>query len=220
VVAARGRYYLYYSARRRSDNLHCLAVATARRPAGPFRDRGIVSCRSHRRLGYIDPAPLVYRGHAYLYFSVDGPRHSISALPLRRNLLRARGRPRTLFTVSRPWQKGLVSETVEGPSPVRRGGRFYLFYSTGCWCLDYRMGYAVSRHPLGPFRDARANPVLRGRSAVLGPGGGSVFKSAGGRSWLAFHAWSGPPVYARGGVRSLRIAPIAWRAGKPRVGLR
>lgn len=219
VLAARGRFYLYYSARRASDGLHCLAVATGWRPAGPFRDRGVIRCADRRGRGYIDPAPLVHRGRVYLFFSVDGPRHSISVLRLRRDLLRARGGRRTLFGVTRPWQRSRVSETVEGPWPLRRGKRFYLFYSAACWCRDYRMGYAVATRPLGPYRDAGANPILSGTPALVGPGGGSLF-SGRGRSWLAFHAWAGPPGYPSGGVRSLRVAPVSWRNGRPQVLLR
>lgn len=216
VLAARGRYFMYYGARRRGDNVHCLAVATARRPAGPFRDRGVISCGDRRASGYIDPAPLVYRGRAYLFFSVDGPRHSISVLPLGKSLLRARGPRRPLVGVGSPWHRSSAYETVEGPWPVRRGRRFYLLYSAGCWCSDYRMGFAVARRPLGPYRDSRANPVLRGGGALVAPGGGSLITGRGGRSWLAFHAWTGQPDYDQGGSRTLRVAPMSWNRGTPR----
>jgi beta-xylosidase len=220
VLAARGRYFMYYSARRRGDEVHCLGVATAKRPTGPFRDRGVIACGDRGASGYIDPAPLLFRGKAYLFFSVDDPGHSISALRLGPSLLRARGPRRTLFGVGRPWQRGLVSETVEAPWPVRRGRRFYLFYSAGCWCSDYRMGFAVARRPLGPYRDSRANPVLRGDAGLVAPGGGSVVTGRRGRSWLVFHAWTGLPDYEKGGSRTLRVAPVSWRDGVPRPRLR
>jgi beta-xylosidase len=220
VLAARGRYFLYYSARRRADDVHCLAVATAMRPQGPFVDRGPLACHDRLSRGYIDPAALVHHGRTYLFFSVDRPRHTLSVLELRRDLLRARGPRRTVLGVRLPWQRSRVSETVEGPTPMRRGGRFYLFYSAGCWCLDYRMGYAVADDPMGPYRDGRGNPLLTGNPSLLAPGGGTVFQSARGRSWLAFHAWSGPPAYTRGGTRPLRVAPLAWQGGQPRVLIR
>lgn len=216
VLAARGRYFMYYSARRRGDKRHCLAVATAKHPAGPFRDRGPITCGDRQASGYIDPAPLVHRGRAYIFFSTDNPGHSISVLRLDRSLLRARGARRTLLGVDKAWQRAPAFETVEGPWPVRRGKRFYLFYSAGCWCSDYRMGYAVARRPLGPYRDSGVNPVLRGDPGLVAPGGGSLITSRSGRSWLAFHAWTGPPDYDQGGARTLRVSPVSWRGGIPR----
>jgi beta-xylosidase len=216
VLRARGRYFLYFSARRARDQVHCLGVATARRARGPFTSRGIIACGDRRATGYIDAAPLRHRGRAYLFFSVDAPRHSISVLRLRHDLLRARGARRKLIGVRRPWERGLASSTVEAPWPLWRHGRFYLFYSAGCWCLDYRMGYAVARRPLGPYRVPRGNPILRGRGALVGPGSGSLVTTRGGRSWLAFHAWTGAPAYARGGRRTLRLAPLRWNGRHPR----
>jgi beta-xylosidase len=216
VLRSRGRYYLYFSARRRGDLVHCLGAATAERPTGPFQDRGVVACGDRRASGYIDPAPLVHRGRTYLFFSVDRPRHSISVLRLRHDLLRARGARRRLIGVARRWEKGLVSSTVEAPWAMRRGKRFFLFYSAGCWCFDYRMGYAVASNPLGPYRDPGGNPILFGGGALAAPGSGSLVRSHGGRTWLAFHAWTGMPDYRRGGRRTLRVAPLRWEGGRPR----
>jgi beta-xylosidase len=217
VLRARGRYLLYYSALRRRDRNHCLAVATSLRAVGPFQDRGPIACRDRRGAGYIDAAPLMHRGRGYLFFSVDRPRHSISVLRLRPDLLRAQGRRRPLLRVRRRWHRGLRSETVEGPSPVRRNGRVYLFYSAGCWCRDYRMGYAVARHPLGPYRDARENPILKGKRGLAAPGGGSVVRDRGGRDWLAFHAWTRARDYRWGGMRTLRMARVRWSRRRPRI---
>ncbi len=219
VLAARGGYYLYYSGRRRRDGVHCLAVATAAQPAGPFRHRRVIACGDRTARGYIDAAPLVYRRRAYLFFSVDGPRHSISVLPLSRDLLRADGRRRALIRVSRRWHRSRVGETVEAPWPVRRGGRFYIFYSAGCWCSDYRLGWAVATRLTGPYRDFGGNPILRGSAALPAPGSGSVVTRPDGSSVLAFHAWTGVTDYARGGIRTLRTMPLRWRGRRPRVTL-
>jgi xylan 1,4-beta-xylosidase len=179
VLQARGRYFLYYGARRAKDNLHCLAVATSKKPAGPFRDRGVITCGDKRGYGFIDPAPLRTRRGTFLFFSVDAPQHTISAFRLSRSLLRARGKRRELLGVDRPWERGLASETVEAPWPVRRGRRYFLFYSAGCWCLDYRMGYAVAKRPLGPYTD-RSRPILAGGSSLLAPGSGSLVRTRSG----------------------------------------
>jgi beta-xylosidase len=219
-VNARGRYYLFYSAKRRRDGNHCVAAATAASPRGPFRDRGPIACADRTGQGYIDAAPLIVSARtAYLFLAVDRPRRSISVIPLSRDLLRPAGRRRVVVPVAQPWQLGLATETVEGPFPVRHAGRYYLFYSAGCWCFDYRMGYAVASSPEGPYRDSGANPILVGAGALVAPGGGSVFTGPGGRTELAFHAWTGTSAYPDGGMRTLRIAPITWNGAVPGVGL-
>ena len=149
VLAARGGYYLYYSGRRRRDGVHCLAVATAAQPAGPFRHRRVIACGDRTARGYIDAAPLVYRRRAYLFFSVDGPRHSISVLPLSRDLLRADGRRRALIRVSR----------ALAPQPRRRDGRSSLARTPRRSLLPVLLGRLLV---LGlPARVGRGDPADR-----------------------------------------------------------
>ncbi|MGI8580403.1 MAG: glycoside hydrolase family 43 protein [Solirubrobacteraceae bacterium] len=220
VIATRHGYILYFSARRARGNVHCLVAATSRRPAGPFRVRAPLSCGDRSARGYIDPAPVRdRRGRIFLYFSVDGPHHSISVLPLSRDGVHLAGRRHELFRVSHRWQRGLDSSTVEGPSPVWHHGRLFLFYSTGSWVSDYRMGYATARSPLGPFRDYGRNPILRPGRSLIGPGGGTIFTGPHGSTWLAFHAWTGAAGYTRGGQRTLRMAPVRWSGDRARVDL-
>jgi arabinan endo-1,5-alpha-L-arabinosidase len=220
VIGWHGSYLLYYSARLGRHGPHCLAVASARRPQGPFRSRRRIACQDGRRRGFIDPAPLIAPGHRlYLFFSVDSPKHSISAVRLSADGLDAAGSPNRLLEVSRRW-RGLRSRTVEGPWPLRRRGRYYLFYSAGSWSSDYRMAYAVARHPLGPYRDIAPVAILHGRAPLASPGGGSVVSDGNDDNWLAFHAWRGRHGYQFDSERTMRIAPLRWsRRGVPRVDL-
>jgi len=218
LVHARGRYFMYYSALRRGDNVHCVAVATSRSPVGPFHTRNVIGCHDRQGEGYIDAAPLLVRGRAYLYFSVDGP-HAISVLPLKRDLVHAEGPRRALLGPTRRWQLGLDDPTVEAPSVIRHGRLYYLFYSAGSWLTDYRMGYAVARAPTGPFRDYSRNPFLS--RPFVAPGGGAVVDGPGHTKWLAFHAWTGGPGYGgRHGERTLRIAPLRFGHGRAAVDVR
>jgi len=90
---------------------------------------------------------------------------------------------------------------MEGHAPVHSGND---------WLHDYDMGYATSASPLGPFVKDRGNPILRDTKGVTGPGGGSVVQGPHGGWWLAYHAWTGGLSYDTGGVRNLRIDPLAW----------
>jgi hypothetical protein len=111
---------------------------------------------------------------------------------------------------------------------VRHGQGYTLFFSANHfgWEADQRLsnygtGYAQCRGPMGPCTDAAENPWLRSfneprRAGCLsGPGHPAVF-SAGGRQFMAFHAWA-----ANSGCRKaaderfLYIAPLMWKDGKP-----
>jgi arabinan endo-1,5-alpha-L-arabinosidase len=218
VLFWRGRYLLFYNARRSGGSLHCLVVATANTPQGPFVTRGRLICRSGSHRGFIDPAPLVAsHRRLYLFFSVDRPQHSISALRLSADGLGAIGRLQNVLGVSSRWGP-LRADTVEGPWPLHRGAFYYLFYSAGSWSADYRMAYAVARSPLGPYVDSAPVPILSGTAQLAAPGGGSVVTGPGGTNWLAFSAWSGSPGYELGSQRTMRISPLEWSPhGVPQV---
>lgn len=214
VAVRAGTYYMYYVGHSVANGQHCIGVATAKTPIGPFTDHGSLACSDLTGQGYIDPNPFIDgNGKAYLYLSVDNPYHSISVIPLAADLLHIAGPRKQLFTLSQPWEHGPNFSTVEGPFMVKHAGIYYLFYSGNDWNHDYAMGYATSTSPLGPFTKYRGNPILHGTSAVTGPGGGSLFQGPNGGWWLAYHAWTGGPGDSNGGVRNLRIDPVTWRHG-------
>lgn len=211
VIAYRGNYYLYYSALSVGDE-HCVAVATAPGPAGPFTDRGPIACDDGATArGFIDPAPFVDGGHAYLYFSVDGPlHHSISAFELTPDLLHEATPRVELFGVTETWEMTPGNATVEGPSVFKAGRTYVLLYSGGDWRAEYSMGYATAPTPLGPFMKAPA-PLLTTDASVTGPGGGSYFEDAKGKPWLAYHAWDA-------GARDLHLRPLRIKNGVVTLG--
>jgi beta-xylosidase len=208
VIRRGGTYFAYFVGS--VSGTHCIGVATAGSPTGPFHDRGVVSCGYRGGSGFIDPD--VYRGaggHAYLYVSVDEPHH-IAVVPLQHSLLRPSGSARRLFGVSQRWESGPDFTTVEGPYLFTHGGRYYLLYSGNSYNTDYAEGYATAPGPLGPFTKCACNPVLRGDGRVKGPGGGSVFTGPDGQLWLAYHGWGAVEGYEHGGARSLRLGPLQW----------
>ena len=219
VIASKGVYYMYYVGKGIDAGTHCIGVATASKPTGPFIHRAVIGCGDSHGRGYIDPAPLIDTdGKAYVYISVDDPRHNISVIPLKRDLLHAAGPRKRLFGVSQAWEHGANFTTVEGPFAVKHGKTNDLFYSGNDWQHDYAEGYATSSSPLGPFTKYRGNPVIHDALGVTGPGGGSVVRGPRGGWWLVYHAWTGGPGYDAGGVRNLRIDPITWTGDK--IGVR
>lgn len=207
VVERAGTFYMYYTGLAFAK-YHCIAVATASSPEGPYTDRGPIGCGDAFGQGYIDPAVLLDGDAGYVYFSVDDPHHSISVMPLTPDLLHPAGPRLEVFSVSEAWEHGPGWTTVEGPFPVARNGRVYLFYSGNDWRADYSMGYAVGAGPLGPF--TKSPDLLLSGGSHRGPGGGSLFQGPGGGWEVAYHAWTP-------NGRTLHMAAVCWPDERPTI---
>jgi beta-xylosidase len=227
-------YVMFYAARSASTGLHCIGVATALSPAGPFADQGMLQtdpptsdaagrpfgCGDAAGYGYIDPAPFIDGdGNGYLYLSADQVcaadggctvTPTISVIPLAGDLVHAAGPRAPLFAGDAgTWEaQHAVRPTVENPWMVKHAGIYYMLYSGGSWQAEYGTGYATAPTPTGPFAKGPGNPILRQTADVLSPGGGSVTVGPHGGDWLAYHARAGG--YDQ--PRTLRIDPLVWGA--------
>ncbi|MDT4896975.1 MAG: xylan 1,4-beta-xylosidase [Acidobacteriota bacterium] len=191
----RGRFFIYYAARKKSGSL-CVAVATAARPQGPYRDHGPLVCQE---VGSIDGFPVTdERGRRYLLWKEDGNSVSkptpIWAQQLSADGTRLVGERREILRNDQPWEKHAslpYGDLIEGPAIVRHNGWFYMFYSGNFCCArecNYMMGVARSRKLLGPWEKNPANPILAGNDNWKCPGHGTVVTDARGRDWLMYHA--------------------------------
>ena len=217
-----GIYVLYYTVRDRRSDRQCISLAVADAPQGPFHDisAGPLIVQVDRG-GSIDPSPFVDEGGtAYLLWKSDdnaiGRPSSIWGSALSPDGLALSGEPVELLRIDRKWERPLI----EAPAMVRRGDRYYLFYSGNRWeSTGYGIGYAISRTASGPFRKVtRSRPWLGTGAAVAGPGGQEFFTDRGGGIWMAFHGWApGVVGYAAGGVRALHLARIGFDGDVPRL---
>jgi len=224
-------FYLYYVG---LDNAlatpaNCIGVATADNPAGPFRDKGIltrssgavdpvrgpIGCGDSAGYSNIDPAPYVSPGGTpYVYLSTGHApsgawRRTLSVIPLAADRIHAASGRRALLSATGSWEAGVV----EGPWVIRRNSAYYLFYSGGSFAdAGYAMGYATALSPTGTFSKASANPILKSTAAVIGPGGGSVTTSPRGADWMLYHGRA-----VAGGTRTLRIDPLVWNGSRVTV---
>ena len=223
-VERRGdRYVMYYTARYRRAARQCISVATSTTPVGPFVDTSAkpLVCQLSRG-GSIDPAPFRDAdGVGYLLWKSDdnalGRRSVLWSQRLRDDGLGLLGAPVAVLRQDRPWE----GYTMEGPTMVRVGKAYYLFYSSGWYdSANYAIGYAVCTSPRGGCRKVTtAGPWLRSRSLAAGPGGQSVFRDRSGRWRIAYHAWDPRKVgYRAGGVRQLWIDQLTFAAGRPVLG--
>jgi GH43 family beta-xylosidase len=222
IAHADGRWYLYYSVGF-DDRRHHLRVARSADPLGPYVDAGALTDPDACPFA-IDPHPFrdddgrwfLFHARDFLDLTDDDGRavragtalvvhalESMTALARAgRTVARARAdwqrfaAPRAMYGRSWDWH------TLEGPFVVKRAGRYYCFYSGGCWQTDrYGVDYVVADAVLGRWSDdgVEAGPrVLRSvPGRVCGPGHCSVVRGPDGATdMLAYHAWD-PPRRAR-----------------------
>lgn len=205
VVEADGAWWMYYSVGRGISGHH-LRVARSRSPLGPFVDQGVNL--TPRETFAIDAHPFKDNdGRWYLYFArdvLDDPRPGtqLAVVPLA-SMTRTEGQPTTVLTPNADWQlferqRAMYDSTfdwhtLEGPSVVARGGRYWLTYSGGAWTGDgYAVSWAVADRPLGPWSHAPVGtaPLLAtGMHGLIGPGHNSVVVAPAGDDAIVFHAW-------------------------------
>lgn len=219
-VTLRGSTYLmYYTVHDPSLGRQCVSVATSNTPAGPFADNSSrpLVCQTANG-GSIDPNPYVdpATGNTYLIWKSDdnalgaghathlwGEQLSTSGLAF------ATGRtPALILTESAAWQ----APTVEGPTVVRHGSRYYLFYGANNYdTASSGIGYATSSSLLGSYTNqSPVGPWLGTRANAQGPQGPCLFTDAAGSTRMAFAAWYGTVGYEHGGVRSLWIGTLSF----------
>ena len=185
VVPYRGQYYMFYTVQEH------LAVATARDPRGPF-----VQTKKeplHRDTREIDPHVFIDDdGKKYFYFVRFDKGNVLYGAQLADDLLSVQDETtRFLLRASQPWEdlddfKGTISE---GPFVLKHKGLYYLTYSANHYQSDhYAVGYATSKHPLGPYTKSPHNPILQATDEVHGPGHHSFVLSPSGQElFIVYH---------------------------------
>ena len=214
VFNVNGQYVMWYAARSKSSQQHCLGVARASSPDGPFTDVRPPYCRNGEG-GVIDPSPFVEsNGKRYLTYKTEIYGGLIYAAELSGDgtqLLREG----SLLANGGGWEL----PRIEGPTLWRSSAGLFLFYSAGDWQNNsYVVGVARCDGPLGPCSRVYSTPVLANRGSARGPGGQTPFVDAGGVLQLAFHAWTSGDVGYPNGARSLRLLPVSWPFGNPKIG--
>ncbi len=207
-------YVCYYTARSRGSGRLCIGAAHARTPFGPYRDLGYPLIDA----GVTVLDPTFFRdddGRQYLYWKEDAapgnPGGPICVRELTPDGLGFLGDRWEIARNDADWEGPLI----EGPSVVKRGGAYYLFYSGGSYDTPwYAIGVARSLSPTGGFAK-RGDPILRSNDRWRGPGHNSIVRH-GERDYIVFHAWEGER------FRNMRpglIDSLDWNAdGWPGVG--
>jgi beta-xylosidase len=208
---------MWYTARDKATGRMCLGVATASTPSGPFVDSNTkpTYCPPSDQ-GNIDASPFIDDdGTAYLTYKSDVP------AGLRISRLADDGRTIVAGTEHVLLSQGAESEgrIVEGPTMNRVNGQLYLFYSMDFWwTADYRVGVLRCDSVTGPCAPIYSTAVLATRGSMAGPGGQTPFQNRSGDWYMMFHAWTSPAINYPNGARSLRLLPLTFTDGNPKIG--
>ncbi|KAF5344398.1 hypothetical protein D9756_010124 [Leucocoprinus leucothites] len=189
-----GHYVMYYTAHRRGGptNDHCIGIATATNPAGPFSPNSSPLICDLANGGAIDASGFQAPGGAlYILWKVDG--NSIGrSTPIKIQHVGANGfdllgSPTTLIT-NDPIDGGLI----EAPSMIYWDGWYYLFFSSNSFnSLAYDISYAVSQSATGPFTKVQAPNapfMTSGTDGTAGPGGATAINVLDQYVNMAFHS--------------------------------
>lgn len=229
------RYLMYYSATpdaaHEPERGHCLAIATATSPAGPFVDMGMplllgMGFEFIDPMAFDDPAT----GKRLLYWGSGFRPIKVQELAPDRMSFAPSGEPIDLV-----WPnpvKGAFPRLVEASWVIRHDDFYYLFYSgDNCSGPDAEYGVMVarSRSATGPFEtleEARGVPhslMLFKSERWLAPGHNSIVTDKAGQVWIIYHAIdvNRPRQRQEDEINSRRILlidRIEWRDGWPFVG--
>lgn len=175
VIQKGDRYYLFFSANDvHEGEIGGIGVAVADRPEGPFRDL-LGKPLINEIINEAQPIDqYIFRdtdGEYYMYYGGWG----------RCNVVRLNAD----FSGLVPFEDGSLFKEVtpegyvEGPFMFVRDGNYYFMWSEGNWTgPDYRVAYAISDNPFGPFR--KEGVILQQDETVArGAGHHSVLKIPG-----------------------------------------
>lgn len=187
------KFYLYYTVASR------IGVAVADSPAGKFENKGTLI------RGAIDAH--MFRdddGRLYLYYATY-PSLNIYVQAMDTLLMKGPVGPVKLLEPTEPWERKHILVT-EAPWIMKHKGVYYLIYSGGgSDSMDYAMGYARSKNPMGPFRRHPGNPIIKKGGGVYGPGHGAVTTDREGNLWMVYHQKQGA---TRDWMRFIAIDPL------------
>ena len=195
VVYDDGVYYMYYSAEPDRGTGLCLAVATAKQPAGPFIDKG-EPLKCGPGFSHIDPFAFddPQSDARYLYWGSNSTPIRVQELSIDRLSFQPNTVPISVLIPERgrPYE-GLL----EGAWVVYREEFYYLFTSGDACCgeaANYAVMVARSTSPTGSFEKlgdangSKSSVILEANEIWTAPGHNAILTDASGQDWIFYHA--------------------------------
>ncbi len=202
-------YYLYYTARRKSDNISCIGVATSKYPDRGFKDHGVIVSFGKEAID-----AFVYNDNGQLYmtfkaYGLDKRPIEILGSKLSADGLKLEGE---VFSMLKDDDK----IGMEGQAILKKDGFYYLFYSAGNCCgggCSYHVSVARSANFKGPYEYYSKNPILQTLEAWKCPGHGTFVTQPDGKYVYLYHAYNQENNVFTG--REGMMAELAWNNGWP-----
>ena len=186
----KGTFFVYYTAKRKSDSVSCIGVATTTDIHNGFQDQGILIEWGNEAID-----AFVFKdddGKFYMswkaYGLTEGRPIEILCSELSADGLHLVGEHFTLTDFSKGWN----GAGDEGQCLVKRGDYYYLLYSVG-GCCDNQCTYQVmvSRSKnLQTGWEQKSEPILKGGEQWLCTGHGTLVSTPDGRDFYMYHSYN------------------------------
>lgn len=187
-----GLFYVYYTARRKSDGRSYIGVATTPDIRKGFTDHGLIIEWTSEA---IDAFVLEDSGKLYITWKAygldKGKAIELLGAELSPDGLKLAGPHFTLLTADPSgWEAG----GAEGQAIVKRGRYYYMTYSGNACCgtkCNYQVGLARATSLRGPWEKYAGNPVLMSSDTWKCPGHGTLVTTPDDRCFYLHHAYNG-----------------------------
>ncbi|WPU91567.1 glycoside hydrolase family 43 protein [Mucilaginibacter sabulilitoris] len=205
-------YYIYYTARRKSDNASYIGVATSKYPDKEFKDHGVLIAFGKEA---IDAFVFNDGGQLYITFKaygLDKRPIELLASKLSADGLKLEG---NIFSLLKDEQR----LGMEGQSILKKDGYYYLFYSAGNCCgiqCSYNVQVARAKGFSGPYELYAGNPVLAENNKWKCMGHGTFVTGESGNYYYLHHAYNKESSVLTG--RQALLSELVWpeNSGWPR----
>lgn len=176
VLEKDGKYYIFFGTNdiHSEDEVGGIGVAIADSPEGPFKDALGKPLVNQIVNGAQPIDQYVFRDDDGTYYMYYGGWGHCNMVRLADDLLSLRP-----FDDGEMFKEVTPTDYKEGPFMFKRDGKYYFMWSEGGWTTsDYRVAYAISETPFGPFE--RIETILQ-EDPEVGKGAGhhSVIKVPG-----------------------------------------
>ena len=176
ITVKNGTYYYYFCAAQQ------IGVATSTSPTGPFKDALGKPLVTTGQYGGQSIDPYVFDdddGRSYLFFG-NG---NANGAELNADMTSFKTTPKTIA----------LNGFREGSAVFKRNGKYYFMYSvSGTDYPDYRVAYASSSSPLGPYTAGATILQSNNSLGILSTGHNSVLALPNGDYYIVYHRWAIP----------------------------
>lgn len=184
VLKKKGKYYIFFGANDvHPGEIGGIGVAVADNPAGPFRDL-LKKPLINRIINGAQPIDqFVFKDDDSSYYMYYGGWGHCNVVKLKNDFTGIEP-----FADSSYYKEITPKDYVEGPCMIKRKGIYYFMWSEGGWGgPNYRVAYAMSNSPLGPFK--RVGVILQQNPNIAtGAGHHSIIKIPGkDKYYIVYH---------------------------------